>query len=190
MSSHQNHNSWNSLEIAKLLMSLATPVLVVLVGFWINLGLQDFNARVAQETAVVEQRTELWGRMAEPLNDIYAYNVYVGSWQSITPEQLLKHKRTLDKIAYSYRPFFSDDFFDAYIGYINEAFEIGRGWKMDAGIRALKNNRPTDAKRTDLILGVDNRERVHEKYYNLLDIVADELKLKIKRPKPVIRQLD
>ncbi len=132
MSSTKKEKLWNSLEVAKIITSFLTPLLIVLVGFWINMELQDLSKRTAQENSVIDQRTYLWKRIAEPLNDIYAYNVYVGSWKSITPENLISHKRELDKIIYSNRPFFSNEFVDAYNKYINEAFETNRSWGLDA----------------------------------------------------------
>lgn len=181
---------WNSLEVAKLVVSLATPILVIAVGYWLNMSLKDLEANFARERTVIEQRAELWKKMAEPLNDIYSYNVYVGNWQSITPAQVLEHKRNLDKIAYSYRPFFSKEFFKAYQSYTDAAFTTGRGWNLDAGINALQAHRSATAERSDLVLDVDARTEVHQKYYDLLEVVARELRLTIARPDPVLKVLD
>jgi hypothetical protein len=40
---------WNSLEIAKFIAALATPVVVALIGFWLNAGLKKQESRFAQE---------------------------------------------------------------------------------------------------------------------------------------------
>ena len=203
---------WNSLEVTKLIVSSITPIVVLLVGVWINETVQKQadtqNARNAElqrqwdlykqqldqhsvkEKALIEKRVILWNKIAERLNDIYTYNVYVGDWQKITPEQLLEHKRETDKIIYSYRPFFSESFFRSYRAYMDSAYKTYRGWNKDAGIRAKKIHRDPSSPGTELIIDEDNRAQVHQTYYDLLGIVAKELDLELTPPPPIIKPLD
>ena len=184
-----NGNVWNSLEITKLLFSLFTPIIILLIGMLINQNLRNIEEDRSKKSAVIDQRTVLWRELAGPLNDIYAFNLYVGSWQSITPRDLIKIKRDADKVVYSYRPFFSDSFFSAYNSYMNEAFDIERGWKLNAGIRALKDHRSVTTKADEDLIGEDNRDKVHNAYYVLLGIVAEELDLEIDDSPPIPDQL-
>jgi hypothetical protein len=205
-------NPWNSLEVAKLIASTITPVVVLLVGIWINgaiqkqaeeqeirnselqrqwdLYKQQLNQHSVKEKALIENRVALWNKVAGNLNDIYAFNMYVGKWQEITPEQLLIHKRDTDKIVYSYRPFFSEDFVKAYLAYMKAAYKTYRGWNVDAGIRAKKDHRDSNSPGAQLIIDEDNRKEVHQTYYDLLGVVAKELDLKLIPPKLKLKSLN
>lgn len=180
MSEKKQTEVWNSLEVTKLLMSLITPVLVVGFGLWVNTKLEELKTETEQWKAVVAQRVEYWKEMALPLNDIYVYIQYVGNWQEITPQEILSHKRKLDRIVYSNRPFFSEGFFSAYRAYIEAAFRENRGWKEPAGIKSTKQHRDKTHPGHDTLLeDCDNRLAVHASYFALLDIVADDLALEI-----------
>lgn len=53
---------WNSLEIAKLAVSLLTPLLVVLLGYWFNRRLKE----IEQEN---QQRSQLYAKEQERIRD-------------------------------------------------------------------------------------------------------------------------
>jgi hypothetical protein len=51
-----SQQAWNSLEIAKFIASLATPIAVALVGFWISFRLREHDRRI--DKAKEERRRE------------------------------------------------------------------------------------------------------------------------------------
>lgn len=188
---------WNSLEIAKLTVGVATPVMLFLVGQQITSASAEQSraeTRAAQAHAeesaayskVVEKRVEMWDKMAVPLNDIYAYMLQVGHWKSLSEADIIARKRQTDAIVHANRPFFSDEFFNAYTAFMKSVFEMYGGIGEDAKLRTsadlqLKGN---PARFT----GEDNRAAIHTGYYDLLDVVARELNLKIVRPElPKVR---
>ena len=53
-----SQQAWNSLEIAKFIASLATPIAVALVGFWINAKLKEHEDKLDTERRVEAQRRD------------------------------------------------------------------------------------------------------------------------------------
>ena len=182
---------WNSLEVAKLAVGVLTPMSIALVSLSFT---RDSNERtqaeakaardLAQQSAaysrVVDKRVALWDKMAVPLNDIYAYMLQVGHWKTLNERDIIARKRQVDAILYANRPFFSQDFVDAYDAYMKNVFEIYGGVGQDARLRtSVELQLGGDKSR---FTGEDNRDGIHNAYYGLLDVVAEELNLKIERP--------
>ena len=183
---------WNSLEIAKLVVGVLTPIMIALLGWMLTVEgrVQAENSaatarmqaiEAAAYDKVVEKRAQLWDRMAVPLNDIYAYMLQVGHWKDLTDRDIVARKRQTDAVVYANRPYFSDQFFTAYNEYMDSVFatygEVGKDARLRTNIEFQITG--DEARFT----GEDNRAAVHEAYYDLLEIVADELNLKIQRPK-------
>ena len=111
----------------------------------------------------------------------------MGHWKELSEHDITDRKRHLDKIVWGNRPFFSDNFFNAYQKLINSAFKTNNKWEEDALLRT-KNIRPLDNSENDhRFTGEDSGNSVHDAYFDLLDVVAQELELKFERgeaPKP------
>jgi hypothetical protein len=87
---------WNSLEICKLSASVATPVLVFLLGYLLWNGQQrllqhwerdQFEQRRSAEADVKERerirefRLAIYSQVGPILNEIVSYHFYVGRWK-------------------------------------------------------------------------------------------------------------
>ena len=182
---------WNSLEIAKIVVGVLTPITIAVLGYQLaESGRQQsaMEASYARERAeqsaaydkVVNKRAELWDRMAVPLNDIYVYMLQVGHWKELTEKDIVARKRQTDAVVYANRPYFSDELFNAYNEYMESAFATYGTIGEDARLRtnAQLQLGGNEARFT----GEDNRAAIHDAYYDLLDVVAHELNLKIERP--------
>ena len=204
----RTEKTWNSLEVMKLLVSASIPIVVLAVGAWINQGIRaDTAARqeaslkqqqrwenehaetqfsrsqeAAQGSAVVRERVKLWSELAYDLNDMYAYFMYVGTWKELNAAEIVAKKRKTDRTVYSFRPFFSDEFFNTYQDFMKTLFKTNRAWGKDAGLRTTRDHRSHESDYS-LFIEKDNSDSVHEKYFALLDIAAREMKLEIKMPK-------
>ena len=73
-----NEAPWNSLEIAKLAVSLITPILVLILGIVINNSIKNAE----RSTSL---RSEIYKTVGGDLNDIYSYLAFVGGWKEYTP---------------------------------------------------------------------------------------------------------
>tara|TARA_R110002124_G_scaffold195275_1_gene362350 strand:- start:6544 stop:7110 length:567 start_codon:yes stop_codon:yes gene_type:complete len=107
---------WNSLEIAKLLASVMTPLLILIFGVLIN-------STISSQNRVVDQKTKIYEQVGGDLNDVHAYFTYVGGWKEFSPKEMLLKKRNLDKTIQVYRPYFSDRFYTQYKNFMYSVYE-------------------------------------------------------------------
>lgn len=122
-------STWNSLDVAKLIVSILTPVFVLILGIIINKSVE--NAERATGL-----RSEIYKTIGGDLNDIYCYLSFVGCWKDLSPTQVVAKKRAVDKAMYTYKPFFSQELFDTYHRFMIEAFKPFGGPGLDAKIRS------------------------------------------------------
>lgn len=175
---------WNSLEIVKLLVSALTPISILTVSAILS-SRANTAARKRQEvekaqaaattrySKVVEKRVELWDRIGPALNDIYAYNIYVGNWNNLKSDDIIRIKRDCDRSFFAYRPFFSQAFIDAYDGFMSASFAMYGGMGEDAKIRTSGYFRKDAA--SPRFTGVSNQDGVHQAYSHVLEVASQEL---------------
>lgn len=140
---------WNSLEIAKLIVGVLAPIAVVVIGWFINRSLKEFEHRQWVNQKLVEKRIALYDQIAPDINTLYCFYRWVGNWKEITPREVIQAKRRLDKIVNIYRAVLGEEFFERYKDFIGKLFVTWREPGEDAGIRAEiigpNGNRKTDA---------------------------------------------
>lgn len=171
---------WNSLEIAKLAASLATPVLVLILGIVINDSLKSTERATAL-------RSEIYKTIGGDLNDIYAYLAFVGTWKEMTPVEIIAKKRAVDKAMFTYQPFFSDELFHTYETFMAEAFRPYGGAGTDARIRSdiatgdgdrRVHGKAWQTEWEDRFTGERNKTKQREAYDQFLQQLARDLALK------------
>ena len=173
----QKASPWNSLEIAKLAVSIIMSVVLAFVGWKISEASKT-------EERVLQKRMEIYEYVGQRLNTLYQFYFWVGSWKDITPEQVTATKRELDAKVYTYRSFFSDQFFDKYTVLMSKFFRTENRWREDARMRTRIDYRVppetmTEAAWKGRFTNEDLREDTCQNYYALLRQVAVELKLEV-----------
>ena len=123
------------LEIVKIVASVSTPVIVLLLGVWAKNIAIDYEKRASLNDRVIEKRVELYEKVDEDLNDIFVFLTQVGNWKELTPQMVVEKKRQVDKVMYTSRPYWSDVVFNAYIEFMGSAFETYTGIGEDAKFR-------------------------------------------------------
>jgi hypothetical protein len=136
-----NQATWNSLEVAKLVVGALTPVFVAAVGFWLNRRLKALEQAQWAHQKVVERRIHAYDQLAKPLNDLFCFFCYVGSWKEMNPPDVVKLKRQLDQTAHISAPLFDEEFLERYNALIDKCFDVFRGWGDDAQLRTLTYRR-------------------------------------------------
>jgi hypothetical protein len=126
---------WNSLEITKLIVQGLTPLLIVLLGILVNRAIKRFEHRQWRNQKLIEKRLEIYDDMAPVLNDLLCYFTFVGCWKDLSPAEVVKLKRTLDKKIYLAAPLFSPRFFSACMELMNQCYETYSGWGKDAKLK-------------------------------------------------------
>jgi hypothetical protein len=66
-------NPWNSLEIAKLTISAATPIVVGFLGIVIHRATKSFEHKQWKNQKLVEKKIRIYEEMCPILNDILCY---------------------------------------------------------------------------------------------------------------------
>jgi len=199
---------WNSLEITKIVVGTLTPVAILIFSYYTNLSLKEIeqeraslireeaNARAESlETEarqytklmqVTKYRAELWPKISPLMNDLYCYFLYVGHWKDMTPQDIIRKKRELDKIVYSNSPFFSSGFLKKYNDFMNAGFQTGNGWQLDAKLKSPPI-REKDIGNERMFASFDGRyientDRIYSTYFDWLEFSAEEMDLKVERP--------
>lgn len=127
---------WNSLEIARLSVSLLTPIVVITMGFLFNRRIRNFERGLWTGQKIVEKRLEIYDKLVPYLNDILCFHCYIGNWKEISPREVQQHKRVLDKNMSIYKPLFAIEVWTAYNRFIHLCFETPADWGSDATIRS------------------------------------------------------
>jgi hypothetical protein len=188
---NQSQPVWNSLEVVKLLISLLTPLILLVVGIWVARMTERFRLMMWSNQKVIEKRIEIYGIMAPLLNDLYCYYVKVGSWKKHTPPEIVEMKRKLDKTIYIYAALFSQDLTNCYFRFIHICFETYTGPGQDAKLRTYINDGIDDRRQAaqqwddewDKMFSdkVWEIEAVKDAYQSLMSCFANELGIGIRK---------
>jgi hypothetical protein len=188
---------WNSLEVAKLMVSAATPLFVALLAAVIwstqrtvverwevqqQLDRRLAEAELQERGRLRDLRDSLYSQAGPLLNEILAYNFYVNRWKETSPATIIEKKRQLDSLMYSHEALFSPAFFNLYRQFMTETFRSARNWQGDTRLRTKANCRIAQSDEDHVrwrawFTGEDNRRAVCIAHRNLLGKLAEELLL-------------
>ena len=102
--------NWNSLEVAKLIVSALTPIIVVVLGIWIARISKRFEQIQWVNRKIIERRIDVYDEIAPLLNDLFVYFTLIGHWKELSPPQVVEAKRLLDRHVNVAASLFSDTF--------------------------------------------------------------------------------
>ena len=174
---------WTNLEIAKLVVSALTPILVLVLTFVVTRYTKVTERRREQVDKLGEKRMELYDRIGVKINEVFCYFWYVGKWKELSPPEILDRKRDLDSVVHTYRPFFSAEFYTLYRHFIQVGFMEYASPGEDAKLRTTLDDR---AKRfrgewkdewNSMLTGENNSVQIKSAYEKLLARLAAELDL-------------
>jgi hypothetical protein len=132
---------WNSLEIAKLIGGLLTPVGLACFGIYVHRVTKRFEHLQWRSQKLVEKRLTIYDDLAPHFNDLLCYFTYVGIWRDLDPLEVVKLKRVMDKKIYLGAPIFSTEFFVACMAFQSLCYETYNGWGRDASLRTHSQRR-------------------------------------------------
>lgn len=134
-------SAWNSLEVVKLLVGLLTPLVVLLLGVWVNRLATRLDHAEWTNQKVVEKRLIIYDDMAPSLNAIYCYFLRIGAWNEHKPADIIALKRATDATVGVYRYLFTSVFWEAYQRYMGSCFETYTGPGRPARLRTSPEGR-------------------------------------------------
>lgn len=139
---------WTSLEIAKLLIGILTPLSVAILGALISRHMKRLDLAQWTNQKIIEKRIAVYDAIAPDLNKLLCFHGFVGYWKSVSPEDVIEAKRELDKKVNIYRHVFDDEVYEAYQNFIHALFETytekGHDAKILALIEGIDGDRRTD----------------------------------------------
>lgn len=129
--------SWPSLEIAKLVVGVLTPLSVALLGWLFSRQLKRLDLSNWSNQKLIEKRLAIYDEIAPRLNKLLCFFTWVGYWKTVSPADAVQAKRGLDRTLNIYRHVFEREVYDAYQDFIEALFETYTGAGQDARLRAL-----------------------------------------------------
>jgi len=119
-------------EMLKLLIQFLTPVTVLGLGWYLNQRLKKIDFNHWSNQKVIEKRLEIYDEIAPKLNMLLCFYTWIGDWKEISPDDVMRAKRELDKALNIYRHLFDDNVYSSYQSYAHLLFEHYVGAGMDA----------------------------------------------------------
>jgi hypothetical protein len=122
-----NPSPWNSLEVAKLITGVLTPIVLAVFGIYIHRVSKRFEHLQWRSQKLIEKRLAVYDDFAPQLNDLLCYFTYVGVRKEMRPPAVLSLKREIDKKAHLAAPLFSESFYKACKKFQDLCFETYTG---------------------------------------------------------------
>ena len=126
---------WNSLELAKLIISVLTPAAIAFLGIYVHHVSKRFEQAQWRSQKLIEKRLAIYDDLAPHFNDLLCYFTYIGCWKELKPEEVVSLKRNLDRKIYLAGPLFPVSFFKACQTFQSLCFQTYGGWGVDARLR-------------------------------------------------------
>lgn len=127
--------AWSSLEVAKLVVAVLTPLTVGLVGFFLQRTLAEQDRSWKAHQHLAERRLAVYNDVRKEINRIHCFVNDIGAWKEDTPESIIQYKRQVDENMHSNRAIWESETFAAYLDFMNAAFATYQGVGEDARIK-------------------------------------------------------
>lgn len=128
----------HDLERWKLLLSIPTPVILLLLTYLVNNAIQERGALLQRESQILGEKQKIYTELGKNLNVIFVYVADVGDFRQYTPVEVVNRKRDSDRMFFMYRPYWSDDTEHKYNNYMKACFQTYNGAGLPATINASK----------------------------------------------------
>ena len=129
-------DSWNSVQVATIIVDAATPVTVAVLGVIFARASRKIEQVQWANQTVVTHRLDVFGKLAPGLNQLLCFATFVGSWKETDPPKAIAIKRDLDQIMYANKVLFSEELFAAYHRFMTVLFAMFATTGADAKVRA------------------------------------------------------
>lgn len=173
-------------EILKLFVSSLAPISVVITGLFINKRLKVFEHKQWKNQKLIEKRLEIYSEIAPLYNDLLCYYTFVGNWKDLSPDNIVKYKRIIDKKINLAVPLFSEEFVIECNKFIELCYKLYNGWGEDAKLRTTIKHRKESYsenwnKNWDAIFCNDkdctNIGDIRKAYLNIMKVFSKEIGL-------------
>jgi len=181
---------WSSLEVAKLLIGVLTPLSVAILGWLVSRHLKQLELIQWTNQKVIEKRIIVYDSIAPKLNMLLCFFTFVGYWKSVSPADVVNAKRDLDKEVNIYRHVFDENVYSTYQSFIHTLFDTYTGPGHDAKILSMIKGSDGDRtahctyqwneKWSSLFLPdkANSKKEIQAKYLELMSALTNSLGVK------------
>src|SRR5574344_960900 len=134
-------NTWNSIPLINMVISILTPVTVVTIGYILDRNLKRMENKQFINQKIIDKRISFYDTVVPLLNDILCYHLYIGNWKELSIDKIIEYKRKLDKEFNIYSPLFSGNIMQKYEQFMELCYSTMNGWGNDATIKSSYTNR-------------------------------------------------
>lgn len=121
--------------------AVITPIVVAILGLVISGRLKRIELKQWHSQELIAARLGYYREIAEPLNDLYCYFTYIGTWKNHTPPDIIEIKRSLDRTFHTLSPFFSVTVVKSYNDFMDLCFQTFGRWGADAKLKTSVRRR-------------------------------------------------
>ena len=125
----------------KTAVSALTPIMIAVLTFFITGALNDRESSLRRGEQISSDKQKTYLQMASDLNIIYVFVSDIGDFRSFSPDTVIEKKRGVDRVFFSYRPYWSDETIEKYNKFMRAAFELYSGYASNARIRTSKDQK-------------------------------------------------
>src|SRR5262245_1530791 len=98
---------WNSLEVTKLITSILTPLVVAVIGFWIQATIAEKNETLKASERLVDRRAAICDQIREKLNRIHCFILDISTSKDETPLTITAIRRDIHAVMHANRVFWA-----------------------------------------------------------------------------------
>ena len=100
------------MKIAKLLVPVEASVVSAFIGLRLSEDIESFKSTAERYSksvdALMQRRFVLHDEIGRKMNNMFTYYMYIGKWKELSPEDIIKEKRDVDEIIFTYELFFRE----------------------------------------------------------------------------------
>jgi hypothetical protein len=133
---HFTDQIWDSLKIPIMIIAALAPIIIAILAFRFKRTLKALQTKHQSDQRIYEKRMGIYDRMGPKLNDLFCFYCYNGNWKEITPMDVIRIKKELDKEINTHAPLFSDDLGKKYTGFVQLCFVAHSGWEHEEKIKS------------------------------------------------------
>lgn len=128
---------WDNLKIAVIIIAALGPVIIVFLAIRFNWMKKRLIKQLQSNQRLFEKRIEIYEMIGPKLNDMYSFFSYTGNWKELTPVDILRLKREVDKEINIKTALFSDELITKYSSLMTLCFVSHSGWDHEEKIKSL-----------------------------------------------------
>jgi len=113
------------MELAlNFISSISMPVVLAIFGFLINRQLAGYRSKLTINVKLIEKRIALYDEIGPELHELYQFYRRVGRWRELSPAEILETKLKLDASIHVNKPYWSVEFFQCYMRFMQVCFTV------------------------------------------------------------------